>query len=291
MKKYIYITENDLKRKIQECLTSLLTEGIDVDDYNLTVSYNPSHENNVETSEYTNQTVIHDKYVPNVSVWSIFKRKVGCKDDGNPLVYALKGEKNWRFKTDNDRKAVFRQINLIASKFFNEHKYPITIMLPSNGPLNNYLLLLAKRYNKEIETIDDMMVKLQVQEVRDMILEPNSLFRKTFVNERDFNRAIKTFDKYTSSMTDGVYRSHYMKNPEIRSVIEQTFKVKDDDVYKYIKAINNKDILILDDNVGFGSSIRNACDEILTFYSPKSITVLTLFSEKYDSDGNQINRI
>lgn len=283
------VEKEQLRNIIKEYLIDYINEGIDVDMEQLAVSYNPSHEENVETSEATNPTILNGKYYPNVNVWSIFKRKFGCRNDGNPLVYALKGENGWHFATEQDKTAIYRQIELIAKKFFSMYQYPVTIMLPTQGPLNTYMVELAKKYCKGIVVIDNLMVKLEVSEVREMILLPNSLFRKKFSTRDSFLKALDIFDENTDKMADGIYRSHLMKNQAIRSVIDQTFKIEERHAAKYIEAINGKDVLLLDDNVGHGSTIKTACKEMLSYYKPKSITVLTLFSEKYDAKGKEIN--
>lgn len=84
MKQFIKINEVD----------NHLNEGIDFNVEIHEISYNPSHEDNVDTSIENNPT--YDMgIVPNMIVWFIFKRKVGLKGDGNPLIYALKNERGW----------------------------------------------------------------------------------------------------------------------------------------------------------------------------------------------------
>lgn len=266
-----------------------LNEGIDFNETDLTVSYNPSHENNIETSEYTNPT-LSTKYVPFVEVWSIFKRKSGSKSDGNPLVFAMKNERGWHFKSENDKILIYKQIYKIAKKFFSKYKSDVTIVLPSNGILNKDIANLANKMNSDALFINDLLIKMTTDEVRDMILLPNSLFRKTYNTRRSFETALSKFDNYVDHMENDIFRVHYIKDPQLRTTIEQTIRIEWNAVAKYFDAINDKDILLLDDNIGYGTSIINTCDEILTYYSPKSITVLTLFSEKYDKDGKEITR-
>lgn len=58
----------------EELNNNSLAKGIDIDPESKTISYNSSHENNVDTSPEYNPTI--DKNIfPNVNVWSIFKRK------------------------------------------------------------------------------------------------------------------------------------------------------------------------------------------------------------------------
>ena len=74
-----------LKEIIRESILNVLNEGIDFDPETKTVSYNPSHEDNVDTSVENNPTC-DGEIVPSVQVWSIFKRKRGLRGDGNPLL-------------------------------------------------------------------------------------------------------------------------------------------------------------------------------------------------------------
>ena len=142
-----YFTNKHLHEIIKKNIKDVLNEGIGFDENRLTVSYNPSHEDNIETSEVTNPTMV-SKYGDNVEVWSIFKRKSGRKDDGNPLVYALKGEGGWKFKTNKDKNAIYSQIEKITAKFFSAHSSNVTIILPSEGHLNSMFANIIMSYNK-----------------------------------------------------------------------------------------------------------------------------------------------
>ena len=97
-------------------MNRVLNEGIDFDPNTKTVSFNPSHEDNVDSSIENNSTMLGD-IVLNIQVWSIFKRKKGVREDANPLIYAFKGECGWTFRTDDDRIAIEQQFETIASKF------------------------------------------------------------------------------------------------------------------------------------------------------------------------------
>jgi hypothetical protein len=286
--KKIRISQQNLLNIIRENIQRVLEEGIDFDEEDFTVSYSPNHENNVETSELTNPTKV-TKYGDNVEVWSIFKRKSGNINDGNPLVYALKGEGGWHFKTNKDRNAIYSQIEKIAEKFFSTHSSNVTVILPSEGELNSMFANIIKSYNKNSIFIDDLMLKMSVEEVRRLILEPNSHFREVFNTSMLFRRALAEFDMYTKKMGDK-YRTHLMRNRDIRTIVEQTIRINYPQVAQYFDSINNKNVLVIDDNIGRGSSIKVAIKELQKYFSPNSITFLTLFSEKYNSNGTEIKR-
>ena len=281
-----YFTNKRLHEIIKKNIKDVLNEGIGFDENRLTVSCNPSHEDNIETSEETNPAMV-SKYGDNVEVWSIFKRKSGRKDDGNPLVYALKGEGGWKFKTNKDKNAVYSQIEKITAKFFSTHSSNVTIILPSVGRLNSMFANIIMSYNKGSIFIDDLMIKMDTDEVRRLILLKDSPFRKVYNTPDLFERALAVFDIYADKMGD-IYRTHLMHDRDIRSVVEKTIRINYPQIAKYFDSINNKDVLVIDDNIGRGSSIKAAIRELKNCYSPNSITFFTLFSERYDPNGNEV---
>jgi pyrimidine operon attenuation protein/uracil phosphoribosyltransferase len=54
----------------------------------------------------------------------------------------------------------------------------------------------------------------------------------------------------------------------------------------YSTNINDKNVLIIDDSITKGQSIHNAIKAISNTYHPHSISILTMFSQLYDSNGN-----
>ena len=102
-----------IKTIIRETIERVLNEGIDFDPMTRTVSFNPTHEDNVDTSVEHNPT-IDNEIVPGIDVWSIFKRKRGNALDDNPLVYALKNEGGWHFRSQEDAEAIEKQFHLIV---------------------------------------------------------------------------------------------------------------------------------------------------------------------------------
>lgn len=146
-----------------------LFEGIDFDNETLSVSYNPSHEENVDTSIENNPSK-DDTIVPGVSVWSIFKRKKGLRGDGNPLIYALKGENGWHFRSEEDKNAIERQFDIIAEKFSTIHPIGVTIIIPSGSELNEHIAGIIMSKSKNAEVIKGVICKLTTEEVDRIVL-------------------------------------------------------------------------------------------------------------------------
>lgn len=270
----------DMLKKIT-FLSENLEEGIDFDPKTRTVSYNPSHEENVDTSIRNNPTVDND-IIPNINVWSIFKRKKGLQGDGNPLIYALKGE-GWTFRSENDRIAIEHQFDAIAEKFAKLYTVGITIILPSSNILNQHIANVVMSKSKNPELISGIIRKLTTEEVDEIVLDFNSTFRKVYRDDM-FNEAYFQLKDYLEDMNqtrDGIFTRHLIKDPKMRNAVDITLKVSDDKYARFANKINGQNILIIDDTISRGQSIKEACRIMQETYAPKSITVLTLLSKIY----------
>ena len=256
-----------------------LNEGIDIDYENKIVKYNPAHQKNVDTSIECNPT-IDDELIPGINVWSIFKRKRSERMDGNPLVYALKGENGWNFSAEEDKAKIMEQFNKIVKKYVDTHSFDVTLVLPSTNELN---MIIAKAVIDKIENVDiinDVVCKLTTGDVEDLVMDSNSKFRKYYKGE--FNDAFKRLGIYLDKMDvecKGTFKRHYIKDTEMRDVLDFTFKKSEDKIAEYANKINDKDVLIIDDTISRGQSIKDMVKIIKNTYTPKSITVLTLFSK------------
>lgn len=286
-KDYNMLYENKAYRETfsNSKILNYLPEGIDFDEKTHTVWYDSNTEDYVSTSEKTNPTQDR-RFGTDIEVWSVFKRnKIDNRDnlDGNVLVYALKNEGGWRFKTNIDRQHIMNQIGLIIKKFNATHQYGPTVVVPSGaigGGLNQIMANMVKELNPQTTIINDVLSKMSAQDVYDSVTKPGTLFQKTYNTTQKFNKAITDLKGYIYNMNqkrNGIFTYHFIKDSLMRSVIGQTLKLTDDSG-KYSEDINGKDILIIDDTISQGNTIKYSCDLIKSVFTPNSITVLTLFS-------------
>lgn len=281
LKKYMNNSRMDkiVNEAVAQSIDSVINEGIDFDPHTKTVSYNPSHEENVDTSIEHNPTMDGD-IVPNVQVWSIFKRKRGLRGDGNPLVYALKGEGGWTFRDESDRNAIEKQFDAIATKFATMYPVGVTILMPSGSELNMHIADVVMSESRNAELIKGVICKLTTEEVDDIVLDFNSKFREFYKDE--FNSKYYELGRYLDLMDkerNGYFSRHLIKNNQMRNVLDSTLKLSDDRFAEFANKINDQDVLIIDDTISRGQSIKEACQIMLESYAPKSITVLTLLSK------------
>lgn len=182
-----------------------------------------------------------------------------------------------------EKMSIYKQIYNAAQKFFSESELDVTIVLHSNAILNNDIAHLADKTKPGALVIDSRFIKLTTGEVRDMILMPDSLFRKAYNTRIDFETALSEFDNYIDQMDDGIFRVHYIRESAVRTIIEQTIRIEWSTAAKYFDAINDRDGFIVDDGTEDKDSVIDVREEILAYYSPKSITLLTLFADKFDN--------
>lgn len=264
---------------VTQVIDTIINEGIDFDPQTKTVSYNPSHEENVDTSIEHNPTK-DMSILQNVDVWSIFKRKKGLRGDGNPLVYALKGEGGWTFRSESDRMAIEHQFDAIATKFATIYPIGVTILMPSGNELNTHIANIVKSKSQNAEVIEGLICKVTTEEVDEIVLDFNSKFREFYKD--DFNSKYYELCRYLDLMDkkrNGYFSRHLIKNKQMRDILDLTLKLSDDKFAEFANKINGQDILIIVDTISRGQTIKEACHIMMESYAPKSITVLTLLSK------------
>ena len=269
-KKIVRLTERELNK--------VVNEGIDFNPKTKTVAYNPSHEENVDTSLDNNPTVDRE-LVQGVNFWSIFKRKQGLRGDGNPLVYALKNEGGWHFRSQEDANAIEKQFHLIAEKFASMYPIGVTIIIPSGNELNNHIAEVVMSKSENAQLINGVICKMTTEEVDDIVMQDDSTFREYYGDS--FNAAYKQLCMYLNKMDEerkGAFSRHFIKDPDMRNVLDMTLKVSEDRYAEFANKINGQHVLLVDDTISRGQTIKRACQIMRESYAPKSITVLTLLS-------------
>ena len=135
----------------------------------------------------------------------------------------------------------------------------------------------------DAEIVNGVIRKLTTEEVDRIVLyDDNCRFRQVYRD--NFNEAFQQLRDYLEIMNQergGYFSRHFILNKEMRNVLDMTFRRSKDHFAKYANKINGQNILIIDDTISRGQSIKEACQIMMESYAPKSITVLTLLSKLY----------
>lgn len=158
----------------------------------------------------------------------------------------------------------------------------VTILMPSGNELNNHIAEIVMSQSKNAELIEGVICKITTEEVDKIVLDFNSKFRKHYKD--NFNEAYYELCRYLDEMDkqrNGYFSRHLVTNKQMRDVLDFTLKLSDDRFAEFANKINGQDILIIDDTISRGQTIKEACQIMMESYAPKSITVLTLLSKLY----------
>ena len=157
------------------------------------------------------------------------------------------------------------------------YKIGITVLIPSGNGLNKYIADIVLSKSKGRELIDGVICKLTTEEVNDIVLDFKSKFREHYKD--GFNSAYYRLWKYLDQMDEernGTFSRHLIKDSEMRDVLDFTLKASTDRYAEFANKINGQNILIIDDTISRGQSIKEAVNIIRESYAPQTITVLTL---------------
>ena len=268
------------------------------------VTWTDLHEEGLDTSLKTNPICNCGKFEFNghkIPVISTFKRKASkyVDGDGNPALYALKKERNFEL---TNQQAFLKRFNLILDKLVQTlddilvllpdhyfHWHPDTLIpLPSTNPLNTYITKSVASKFKNVNVVDNALRKLTYQEVLDCISDDENGTYFDFWNAladnnipvedaRNIIQDLHNEFKKADPTLQGTFKRHAIKNLKLRNAITHTMSMS----MSYYEEINGKNIVLLDDSITFGASIKETLELLYTMYEPKSVIVITMFSEKY----------
>ena len=244
-------------------MKTFIIEGIDINRRDKIVSFNPTHEKGVNTSETFNPRY---KTVKNINVIAIFDRNNMLDGDGNPLLYALKQMYGWKISTGDIQK-LLKQFIKIAEKI--KPKYDTIVVIPSKNDLNTNFLHRLNKIIKCDNIVEGIFSKIPAEDVYDNYVDWN----KTSQEEEQ-----ELINNFTDMFKSTEYFSFKYIKPNLRKYITKSMWVNNNIASKNNELINGKDILVLDDTIASGQTISEFCKNIYKIFKPKSITVITLFS-------------
>ena len=279
--KAIKLTESELKEMIVDAVKQVLNEGIKVrygkdKDF---VTFDDSKDGLLDE-------IVKDKFkLPNselvIDIYSMFKRVNGVGGrDANPLLFALKRRNNW---TLTNLDAFWKRFEEILTLFLRDHSLEKIVMLPSTHDVNSIFARKIKELSPDTIIYEGFLTKLSVEEIEESIDEPNSYFRQYWLNkggQAELDAAHEMLQSYLNKMEDGIFSYSSIPSMELRKSIINTLKLTELGK-RYCDEINGKDILLLDDSIAAGQTAESAINALNQCYTPNSISLITLFSQKF----------
>lgn len=267
---------------------NVMYEGLVVNNKNRTISLTDEHNKGIDLS--LENSPIEYK-LNGIDVISIFKRtplKAYEKDvDGNPFIYALKGERNWKFDmSETDVIKYMKRFLQVCSKIKN--RYDTIITVPSQSWINKRFMDVIAEQVKAKYKITDYFDKCDIDVAYNSIDEEEIRKYAKMINprnpeaeiisiwnklERCFGRMEKEHKKFFTAKLVDKDLLRFIKNP---------ISTKTSNVGECAEYFNDKDVLILDDILASGTTLSFCAQNILDTYSPKSVTAITLLSKKFN---------
>lgn len=269
------------------------------------VTWTDLHEEGLDTSLKTNPISWQTPYEYNgikIPVISIFKRKGSSKlPDGNPALYALKKEKGYQFSSKTNEDNFIKRFNAILNKLCNNmhkdmavilpdsnyHRIPnVLVPVPSTNKLNTLITTSIKKNFPDIEVVNKALYKLTYGEILTLLddeINRDELwdnFYELGVNPNEIYDMIDSIEDIFLDIDptlESLYQQHKIKDKIIRKVITATMSGN----MKYKDNLYGKDIMVVDDSITYGASIKESLDILYTMYRPKSVIIVTMFSKLF----------
>lgn len=275
---------------IKECIEKYLKENIEQESLQTKivspteryVTFVDDDKDDLLNTTIKNNPTIDEIEIDGIKVttYSMFRRIGNKKGDGNPALYALKNEKNWTMTNSDEFFARFEEI---TKKFVQQHNnFDTIVQIPSSNPLNKKIINCLHDKCPSLTVIDKLIHKLTTDEVLQQCDKEGSFFAEFWKD--DYETAYEELNMYLEKMdneNDGYFTYHMIDNQKMRQSIINTMKTIPEDFPLYRANINDKDIILIDDSITHGQSIKSACSALLSCYTPRSISVFTMFSKLY----------
>ncbi|MCF0216810.1 MAG: hypothetical protein HUK21_10105 [Fibrobacteraceae bacterium] len=263
-----------------------LCEGIDVDS-NKVVTINQSHNKGLDTSVERNPTVFNlyagtgDNRVK-FTVYSLFRRLGNNKKvDGNPLVKALKHEDGFTISPEAEN-FMWELCRDIAKKVAAELDGKIVVLTPSTSELNSMIWEhISDIFPNSKKISESPLDKISSEDMLDALSEDEFFINAWGRIYDDSEEANREF--YNHFKTMGPYfKLHSLPLP-LRGLVNRTMKVSKDFKHNFGSGgeIIGNDLLVIDDTVTKGQTLKEAYNLLSENFSPKSVTCLTLCSKLY----------
>lgn len=267
----------------------VMYEGLVINEIDKTISLTDEHNRGIDM---TLENLPIEYKLNGIDVISIFKRTPYISNkrhepDGNPFIYALKGINNWKFDMpEADVIKYMKRFLNVCKKIKN--RYDTIVTVPSQSWLNKrFMDVIAEQVKAKYKicdyfyksTLDDAWNSIDGKLIRQQAIKDNRNFP-----EQEAQHIIDVLRDNFSDMADMnlTYFAAKYVNKKYLHCITKPISTNTKNMAECAEYFNDKDVLILDDILASGTTLSHCANNILTTYSPKSVTAITLLSKKFN---------
>ena len=215
------------------------------------------------------------------------------KNDQNVIYYDLDNDNIWSFNDNNNKQMFWERFELLLKMFIEQHKNETdyTIVIPSSNRLNKDIVKSIKDIAANVGikyVVEQGLHTVSTEVVEDSVYANDSYFKQYYGDEwEDYLPMLKKYLDRMDNENNGLFKWHLIDDKDMRMSIINTLEIDKDYAFLYERYVNGKNVLIVDDSITYGQSIRNAIHAIAQAYVPKSVSVLTMFSQFWNNNGEE----
>ena len=245
--------------------------------------------------DVTYSKVFSNELQDDITVYSIYKRmfRDNTKNDPNVIYYDLDNDNIWSFNDNNNKQMFWERFELLLKMFIEQHKNETdyTIVIPCSDRYNKNVVKSIKDIAANVGikyVVEQGLHTVSTEVVEDSVYANDSYFKQYYGDEwEDYLPMLKKYLDKMDNENDGLFKYHLIDDKDMRMSIINTLEIDKDYAFLYERYVNGKNVLIVDDSITYGQSIRNAIHAIAQAYVPKSVSVLTMFSQFWNNNGEE----
>ena len=215
------------------------------------------------------------------------------KNDPNVIYYDLDNDNIWSFNDNNNKQMFWERFELLLKMFIEQHKNETdyTIVIPCSDRYNKNVVKSIKDIAANVGikyVVEQGLHTVSTEVVEDFVYANDSYFKQYYGDEwEDYLPTLKKYLDRMDNENNGLFKYHLIDDKDMRMSIINTLEIDKEYAFLYERYVNGKNVLIVDDSITYGQSIRNAIHAIAQAYVPKSVSVLTMFSQFWKNNGEE----
>ena len=258
-----------------------MDEGIEtyrIGNGKMGVRITDEHQKGVDTGNPDEPSLFVSEIEKELVVYSIFKRTnmdTRRPDrDGNPLIYGLKREFDWVI-SEEDREEILKRVSSYIKEIPRD--IDVVISVPSGNFLNREISKVIAE-SLGVPLIDNgSFCKFTKEKFFDMHpVDDRALEKDGF----DVDRFYYDLENVWCTSDTEYFRFHDIPVKMRKYINVPPYYFPERRMLELAEQMNGKNVMVIDDTVTTGASLKYACECIVGTFDVKTLTYVSLFSPK-----------